>query len=272
MTSETKRSALSPLTASRLEMAALNNGFDLRLTPTTLGPEACTLPWLAFASSQSPMRLWLSAIGDTTFLAALSQQNVATALKDHGTTWAAPLPPGALGAVALTDIPSIHRLVRRAFQLSRSLPNELLHRFQAEAGALPKSTEAERLVVQRIGQDIFRKGLLEYWDGRCAITGLALPALLRASHAKPWSTPGITDEERLDVHNGLLLAAHLDAAFDQGLISVADSGALLVSPALDQEACGILGLQAPLQLRQPPSPSHLPYLHWHRTHLFCIKI
>jgi hypothetical protein len=37
--------------------------------------------------------------------------------------------------------------------------------------ALPRSTEAERLVVQKMGQDLFRGGLLEYWEGRCALTG-----------------------------------------------------------------------------------------------------
>jgi hypothetical protein len=31
--------------------------------------------------------------------------------------------------------------------------------------ALPKSTEAERLIIQRIGQDIFRAALMDYWTG-----------------------------------------------------------------------------------------------------------
>ena len=51
------------------------------------------------------------------------------------------------------------------------------------------SSEAERLVVQRIGQNLFREGLLDLWGRalRCAATGLAVPALLRASHIKPWA-------------------------------------------------------------------------------------
>jgi len=50
---------------------------------------------------------------------------------------------------------------------------------------LPKITKAESHGVQRVGQDPFRQGLLDFWEGRCAITGLAVPELLRASHIKP---------------------------------------------------------------------------------------
>jgi len=50
------------------------------------------------------------------------------------------------------------------------------------------------------------------------VTGLAMSKLLRASHIKPWAACA-ADAERLDVYNGLLLAPHLDALFDAGLIS-----------------------------------------------------
>ncbi len=76
--------------------------------------------------------------------------------------------------------------------------------------------------------------MLTLWRGRCAISGLNVPELLRASHAKPWASS--TDAERLDVYNGLLLAAHLDAAFDCGLITVEADGAIGLSPTLPVEA------------------------------------
>ena len=69
---------------------------------------------------------------------------------------------------------------------------------------------------------------MAYWGGTCAVTGVAEPCLLRASHIKPWARCE-TDSERLDVYNGLLLAAHLDAAFDAGLISFADDGGVLIA-------------------------------------------
>jgi hypothetical protein len=45
--------------------------------------------------------------------------------------------------------------------------------------------QSERLVIQRIGQDIFRAALMDYWGACCPITGITEPALLRASHASP---------------------------------------------------------------------------------------
>jgi hypothetical protein len=50
------------------------------------------------------------------------------------------------------------------------------------------------------------------------------------------------DAQRLDVHNGLLLSALWDAAFDHGLISFADDGTILASPKLTETARGALGL------------------------------
>lgn len=83
-------------------------------------------------------------------------------------------------------------------------------------------------MIQRIGQDVFRDALMDYWGGRCPLTGIADRALLRASHIVPWAE--CSDERRLDVHNGLLLSALWDAAFDQGLVSFADDGTSRASP------------------------------------------
>jgi HNH endonuclease len=63
----------------------------------------------------------------------------------------------------------------------------------------------------------------------------------------PWSD--CNDEQRLDVHNGLLLSALWDAAFDQGLVSFADNGAVLASPQLSKAARKALGVDAALPLR-----------------------
>ena len=48
------------------------------------------------------------------------------------------------------------------------------------------------------------------------LTGITDEALLRASHIVAWADCE-TDALRLDVHNGLLLSALWDAAFDAGL-------------------------------------------------------
>jgi hypothetical protein len=254
--------ALSPILASRLEKAAVDNGFDQALPPGGEGG----LAWLGFASTRCPLRLWLGAFGDGVLLVALSMPGVVRALADHGTPMTAPLPAGAVGGFTVMDVPALHRLVRRAFLLARTLPDELLQRFVKHTSALPQTTEAERLVVQRVGQDLFRQGLLDLWEGRCAITGLAVPELLRASHIKPWAECA-SDAERLDAWNGLLLAPHLDAAFDRGFITVADDGAVVVSAALDAVARGLLGLDAPLRVRGL-AEGHRAYLPWHRERTF----
>lgn len=250
--------ALSVAMVIRLEKAAADNGFDR--DPTREGD------WIVVASSRCPLRVWLGAVGETVLLVGLSQANVARALADHGTPMTAPLPAGVRGARTVTGMPALYDLLRRAFQLSRSLPDELLQRFEAQTRTLPRSTEVERLTVQRVGQDIFRDGLLEYWDGRCAVTGLAVPALLRASHIKPWAHCE-RDDERLDIWNGLLLAPHLDAVFDQGLVTVSDDGALVMSPALGAEARRLLGLTSDLRVRRLEA-GHLAYLAWHRLKVF----
>ena len=98
------------------------------------------------------------------------------------------------------------------------------------------------------------------------MTGLAVPELLRASHAKPWACCD-SDAERLNVHNGLLLAAHLDAAFDAGLIGVNEDGTIFISSALDAPARRLLGLDRRLRV-SGLVPPHAPYLAWHRHHVF----
>ena len=59
--------------------------------------------------------------------------------------------------------------------------------------------------------------------------------LVRASHIVPWKDcPG--DAERLNVHNGLLLSALWDAAFDRGLVTFDDDGRPEFSPGLSERA------------------------------------
>ena len=249
---------LSAIARMRLEQAAEDSGFDL--------PRESAPGWRCFASSQANLSIWLGAVGDDLYLAAVSRASVLAALSDHGAPFTHPLPGGAVGARSATSLSRLHALLRRAFQLSRALPDEPLRAFERRTAGLPRSTEAERLVVQRVGQDIFREALLDYWQGRCALTGLAVPELLRASHIKRWADCE-TDAERLDVYNGLLLAPNLDAAFDLGFITLDDDGRVVVSPQLGDEDRALLGLDAPLRARGLEE-GHRAYLVWHRGRVF----
>lgn len=250
--------SISPLTWTRLEKAAYDNGFDVE------GPRIDD--WRTFTSSQTSLRIWLSGIGDALFIVAVSRWEVFEALDGLGITWKNPLPPGAPAARSTSDLSALHRLLRRAFQLSRALPDEPLQVFLQKTATMPTTTEAERLVVQRVGQDVFRSGLIDYWEGRCPLSGLAVVELLRASHIKPWADCD-TDAERLDVFNGLLLAPHLDAAFDRGFITLDDEGHTVFAHALDASARAALGVDGLLRAATLTS-AHRTYLSWHRERVF----
>jgi putative restriction endonuclease len=89
---------------------------------------------------------------------------------------------------------------------------------------------------------------MDYWGGRCPLTGITEPALLRASHIVPWADS--TDEQRLDVYNGLLLSALWDAAFDGGLVSFADDGTVLVNEHVGEATRSALGIAPRTRLNQ----------------------
>jgi putative restriction endonuclease len=248
----------SHLTWTRLEKAAFDNGFDVD------GP--LIGDWRTFTSSQTSLRIWLTAIDDSIFVVAVSRWEVFEALKGLGIPWNDSLPPGAPAARITSDLTAFHRLLRRAFQLSRALPDEPLQLFFHRTANMPATTEAERLVIQRVGQDLFRHGLIDYWEGRCAISGLGVVELLRASHIKPWADCE-TDAQRLDIFNGLLLAPHLDAVFDHGFMTIEDDGLIVISEALDATARESLGIKVPMRLTSL-ADQHRTYLTWHRERVF----
>lgn len=171
------------------------------------------------------------------------------------------------GGFPARNIEELGSLLRRAAALAQSLPNQAALNFKAAVAEALKEidtsgTEVERLVKQRIGQDTFRQALMNYWGGACAVTGVAIPEILRASHLKPWAECA-SDEERLDVFNGFLLIANLDALFDRYLITFADTGRLICSSRLIPADREQLGLHDGLELRWL-APGHRRYLTWHQ--------
>ena len=128
------------------------------------------------------------------------------------------------------------------------------------------ATEAPRVVRERIGQQRYRKALEQLWDGRCAVTGVSEPCLLRASHAKPWAECE-TGKERLSEYNGFLLNVALDALFDKFLISFADDGSILLAPSLKPEELAAVGITPELRIHGIRS-EHLSFLSYHRAQFF----
>lgn len=127
----------------------------------------------------------------------------------------------------------------------------------------PETTEREALQLSRIGQGRFRTGCNQLWNWRCALTGVAIQEVLRASHIKAWSKS--TNGERLDPYNGLLLAAHIDALFDRHLISFCDEGMLLISGRVSPDDLVKLGIDPERAQLNRVHERHKPYLAQHRS-------
>ncbi|MEK7815407.1 MAG: HNH endonuclease [Pseudomonadota bacterium] len=132
-------------------------------------------------------------------------------------------------------------------------------------------TEVERQVRVRRVQSFFRAAVLTSYNYRCALSDIAVPELLTASHIIPWS---INSERRADPRNGISLNALYDRAFDRGLITFDASWRLVVSSRLKTDKPPIIQQQALLDmeghaLRMPerfaPDPEAMSY---HREHLF----
>jgi hypothetical protein len=220
------------LVRTEAQKAAWDNGFRLEC-----GIEDGS--WLHYASTTARGEIWITGAPPRgPWLLSIDHPGVVAEL---AALTPSPLPGPGVAAFRFDTLTALHAALDRVYKLGVSLPDAPLARFRAQTVNLPEATEAERLVVQRIGQDIFRDALMDYWGGRCPITGITDPALLRASHIVPWAE--CDDAQRLDVHNGLLLSALWDAAFDMGLVSFADDGTLLVSPELSAGARTALGIE-----------------------------
>ena len=88
--------ALPPATMTRLEKAAVDNGFD-----RDLGRDG---EWRHFTSSFAPLHVWLSGLDEDGLVVALSRGNVAEAIESElGSPWVGGLPAGAMVARVVSD-------------------------------------------------------------------------------------------------------------------------------------------------------------------------
>ena len=91
---------------------------------------------------------------------------------------------------------------------------------------------AEREEELILRSHIFRKAVLEIYDGRCAISGMKLEfgknvTMVDACHIIPF-----TDAQGDTITNGIALSPTLHRAFDRGLVSISNDYRVLVHPRL----------------------------------------
>ncbi|MCA8318176.1 HNH endonuclease [Burkholderia multivorans] len=235
---------MTPIERLRVEKAAADCGFER--TPILLSDSE-----LELRSAQFPEAIFVQ-IREGAFHVSASNDVL--------------LDDAEASEICVGDLDQLYVFLQRASAIARTMPNRVADQFRRAKKHLPHTTEAERLAIQRVGQELHRSALMDYWRARCCVTGLAVPALLRASHIKPWAKCQ-SDDERLDVFNGFLLAPHIDALFDGGWISFSDQGGLLISEALPYAARVQLGVSSEWTI---PSvkPEHAPYLAFHRANEF----
>lgn len=123
-----------------------------------------------------------------------------------------------------------------------------------------------RSSLSRIGQGQYRSDLQTIWKNSCSVTGCNESDFLIASHIKPWCDCK-SDNEWVNPYNGLLLTPNLDSAFDQGYISFADNGNIIISPRLKSECLNILGITNNMKLKFVDE-QHKPFLEYHRKRVF----
>ena len=143
--------------------------------------------------------------------------------------------------------------------------NELLSDLeQIASDDTENETTKKTLIDARLGQGEFRAALLRKWNSSCAVSTCKISAVLRASHIKPWRLS--SNRERLDPNNGLLLAAHIDALFDAGLLTFSDDGEMIISKSIKND--DLAHLKLPKRLVRVPTATELHYLAYHRRHFF----
>jgi putative restriction endonuclease len=131
---------------------------------------------------------------------------------------------------------------------------------------VPQQTTVERIVKARVGQQQFKRQVLQECDSTCAFTLIRDPGLLIAGHIKPWAKSD--DIEKLDPKNGLVFTPTYDRLFNNGLISFTEQCALIISPLLSRETSTRLHIHPNMELDLPMhgqrNRARQDYMEFHR--------
>jgi hypothetical protein len=142
------------------QKAAWDNGFRIERGGESGG-------WLRYGSTTARGEIWLAGVPPRgPWLLSIDHPGVAAELAGLPPS---PVPGPGLATFGFDTLTALHAALDRVYKLGVSLPDAPLARFRAQTAGLPQTTEVERLVVRRIGQDIFRAALMDYWGARCPL-------------------------------------------------------------------------------------------------------
>lgn len=135
--------------------------------------------------------------------------------------------------MALTQADEL-ALATSRFAVQESEPNaevlKDLHRIEDDR-SIPE-TQRLQLAKARVGQGLFRKRVI-LLDQACRVTGVSDKRVLIASHIKAWKDS--SNAERISGYNGVLLSPHVDALFDDHLITFENDGKMHVHFSLPED-------------------------------------
>ncbi|MEE3649251.1 MULTISPECIES: HNH endonuclease [unclassified Brenneria] len=112
-----------------------------------------------------------------------------------------------------------------------------------------------REIVDREGQPIFRKRLLDAYAGACAITECTITELLEAAHIIPYS-----GAHHCKAMHGILLRADIHTLFDKGLLWIGEDFTVYLVPELLNSEYGHMHgkvLRLPEERTAHPLKEHL---------------
>lgn len=139
---------------------------------------------------------------------------------------------------------------------------ELLEDLQViESDPQLHETQRLHLAKARIGQGLYRKCVM-LLESACRVTGVEDRRVLIASHIKPWRASN--NIERLNGHNGILLSPHVDALFDDHLMTFEDNGRMRFHQSLSPEVLERWGID-PQKKLDGFRPEQALFLEHHRA-------
>lgn len=177
------------------------------------------------------------------YLAAISPALGQLLLALTGTDWSADIEPATRPETLVDPQPDVL---------------EDIHRVETDPSL--SDTQRLQLAKARVGQGLFRKRVIVL-DGACRVTGVTDTRVLVASHIKPWREADNAD--RLNGNNGILLSPHVDALFDEALLSFEDDGEILVHPSLSPDVLYRWSIDPAKQV-EPFRRGQRPFLARHR--------
>ncbi len=154
----------------------------------------------------------------------------------------------------------------------RRIWDECRARAHSQAQPINRASEVRygtpHLVSPRVGQGIFRVGVLDAYGRACALTGEHSLPVLEAAHIRSYASEGPNK-----VTNGILMRADLHRLFDTGYITISGEHRLEVSNRLKEDYSNgrayypLNGdrVRLPERTDDAPEPS---FLEWHREHVY----